>query len=101
MRIAALLLGSLLFLGCSSANKKIDEFADRACACTELECGKKVMEEFIGWAKDNSDARGDEDQAKKSFERMSTCISKLRTEMKDKDKDKAKADAPKDEPAKQ
>lgn len=84
MRISALILGTLLFvgLGCSSANKKIDEFADRACACTDTECGATVMKDFLAWAQENKDARGDEDQAKKSFTRMQGCISKLKASKK-------------------
>jgi hypothetical protein len=80
MRISALVLGPLLFLGlgCSSANKKIDEFADKACACTDAECGAQVMKDFLAWAQENKDARGDEEQAKKSFARMQGCISKLK-----------------------
>jgi hypothetical protein len=80
MRISALVLGSLLFLGfgCSNANKKIDEFADKACACTDAECGAQVMKDFLAWAQENKDARGDEEQAKKSFSRMQGCISKLK-----------------------
>jgi hypothetical protein len=80
MRISALVLGSLLVLGlgCSNANKKIDEFADKACECTDAECGAKVMKDFLAWAQENKDARGDEEQAKKSFARMQGCISKLK-----------------------
>lgn len=88
MRISALLLGALFAVGCSSANKDIEKFADRACECKDVECGKKVMEDFLGWAKENKDARGDEDAAKKSFEKMTTCISKLRADAK------AKPEAP-------
>ena len=78
MRISALVLGALLAVGCSSAaNKKLDELADRACACTDDGCGKKVMNDFISWANDNKDARGDEGAAEKSLERMQACLTKV------------------------
>jgi hypothetical protein len=79
MRISAFLLGTLFIFGCSSAaNKKLDEFADRACACKDAECAKKVEEDFTKWLADNKDATGDEDKAKKSAARMATCIAKAR-----------------------
>jgi len=82
------MLGSLLTIGlgglggCSSANKKLDEFADRACECKDMECGAKVTKDFIAWAQENQSARGDEDQAKKSISRMQECITKLRSSKK-------------------
>ena len=108
MRISALILGALLAAGCSSAaNKKLDEFADRACACTDADCGQKVMKDFLAWAKDNENARGSESAAEKSLKRMQDCITKLTTKMMkdpaggkadDKAADKA-ADKPDDKPA--
>ena len=103
MRISALLLGTLLAVGCSSAaNKKLDEFADRACACTDAECGQKVMKDFLTWAKDNENARGSESAAEKSLKKMQDCIGKLTSKaIKDKvgDKTDEKADKPADKPA--
>jgi outer membrane murein-binding lipoprotein Lpp len=82
MRISALVLGSLLAVGCSSAaNKKLDEFADRACACADVACSQKVMQDFEAWVKDNKDAKGDEGQAEKAVKKMGECIGKT---MKDK-----------------
>jgi phage shock protein A len=79
MRISAFILGTLFICGCSSeANKKLDEFADRACACKDAECAKKVEEDFTKWLSSNTDAKGDEDKAKKSAARMATCIAKAR-----------------------
>lgn len=95
MRISALLLGALLAVGCSSsANKKLDEFADRACACTDAECGQKVMADFLAWAKDNKDARGSESAAEKSLKKMQDCITKLSSKMM-----KDRADKPADDKA--
>lgn len=79
MRISALILGSLFALGCSSsANKKLDEFADKACACKDADCAKKVEEDFSKWLEANKDATGNEEEAKKSATRMMTCIMKAK-----------------------
>ena len=104
MRFSALLLGTLFAIGCSSsANKKLDEFADRACACTDAECAKKVEDDFQKWLSDNKDATGDEDKAKKSATRMMSCLMKVKLgkagekmEKMDKPADPA---APADKPA--
>jgi hypothetical protein len=82
MRISALILGTLFAVGCSSAaNKKLDEFADRACACKDAECGQAVMKDFLAWAKDNENARGDESKAEASMKRMQDCITKMTSKM--------------------
>jgi len=104
----------LFAAGCSSsANKKLDEFADRACACSDEACAKRVEDDFQKWLADNKDATGDEEKAKKSATRMMGCIMKARLgkmgekmEKMDKEKgekmDKAEekaADKPADEKA--
>jgi hypothetical protein len=77
MRISALLLGCLLAAGCSSAaNKKLDELADRACACTDAPCAEKVEADLREFVK--SDPKGNEDQAKKSLARLMTCVAKAK-----------------------
>ena len=66
-------------LGCSSsANKKLDEFADRACACKDADCAKKVEDDFSKWIEANKDATGNEEEAKKSATRMMTCVMKAK-----------------------
>jgi hypothetical protein len=107
MRISALLLGMLFAVGCSSsANKKLDEFADRACACTDEACAKKVEDDFQKWLSDNKDATGDEEKAKKSATRMMSCIMKAKLgkmgekmDKMDKPADTAAPAAPADKPA--
>jgi hypothetical protein len=99
MRISALILGTLFAVGCSSAaNKKLDEFADRACACKDAKCGQEVMGDFLKWAQENKDARGDEGKAEKSMKKMQDCIAKLTTKGMDKAMDKA-MDKPADDKA--
>lgn len=80
MRIAAVALGALLSLGalgCSSANKKANEFADKICACKDMECVTKVSEEAKAWAEKNTDASGDKKEMEKTATRISECMSKL------------------------
>jgi hypothetical protein len=68
---AAALLASM---GCHDASKDIEKFADRACACgKDAACGEKVLNEFAAWAKDNKEARGDQDKAKAAAERLLKC----------------------------
>ena len=68
---AAALVASV---GCHDASKDIEKFADRACACgKDAACGEKVLTEFAAWAKDNKEARGDQDKAKAAGERLFKC----------------------------
>jgi hypothetical protein len=69
---ATIILGTAL-LGCT-ANKEIEKFADRACACADKDCATKVSDEFAVWLKDNKNARGDEDKAAKDAERFAKCV---------------------------
>jgi hypothetical protein len=78
MRRFALLLGTLVAVGCSSAaNRKLDEIADRACACKDAECARKIGDEFVAWGKEYRGAKGDQAQADKAFERIVGCLVKV------------------------
>jgi hypothetical protein len=59
--------------GCT-ANKDIEKFADRACACTDKDCASKVADEIADWLLKNQNARGDETKAQADFERMGKCF---------------------------
>jgi hypothetical protein len=59
--------------GCHDASKDIEKFADRMCACKDATCGEKVLNDFAQWAKDNKNARGDEEKAAKHAERIGKC----------------------------
>ena len=67
---AAALVASV---GCHDASKDIEKFADRACACKDAACGEKVINEFATWAKNNKEARGDQEKAMKAAERIGKC----------------------------
>ena len=71
---ATIILGTSLLVGCT-ANKEIEKFADRACACADKDCATKVSDEFAVWLKDNKNARGDEEKAAKDAERFVKCTS--------------------------
>jgi hypothetical protein len=72
LAFAAALVASV---GCHDASKDIEKFADRACACAkDAACGEKVLNDFSAWAKDNKNARGDEDKAKAAGERLFKCV---------------------------
>jgi hypothetical protein len=78
MRASAVLLGALFALGCSrTANKKLDEIADRACACQDAECARKIGEDLAAWGKQYTGAEGDQEQAAKSYERLLGCLNKV------------------------
>ncbi len=71
-----LLLAVVFVLGCSDASKKIEELADRACACKDKACADKVIDDLVSFAKDNKNARGDEKKAAEQAQRMATCAIK-------------------------
>ena len=60
--------------GCHDASKDIEKFADRACACKDAACAEAVINDFSKWAKDNKNARGDQDKATKAAERIGKCV---------------------------
>ncbi len=77
MRISALALGTLLAVGCSGdTNRKLDEIADRACACADAACAKKAGEELAAWMKEAKGSRGDRGKAEQSFARATSCLMK-------------------------
>lgn len=82
MHIPRWVLGPVAALGlaaCSTAaNKQLDQFADRACACTTAECATQVEADLTKWIQDNQDARGDQDKAIKAIEKIGGCLTKTR-----------------------
>jgi hypothetical protein len=76
MKAIKLVVAAALILAtgaCHDASKDIEKFADRACACKDAACGEKVINEFAAWAKENKEARGDQDRAMKAAERIGKC----------------------------
>lgn len=75
MKALKLVFAAALFasVGCHDASKDIEKFADRACACKDAACGEKVINDFAAWAKDNKEARGDQEKAMKAAERIGKC----------------------------
>ena len=78
MKIKAIIFGLVVAAsaGCHDASKDIEKFADRACACKDAACSDKVLDDFAAWAKDNKNARGDQDKAAKAASRLGECVVK-------------------------
>jgi len=66
----------VVVMGCSDASKKVEELADRACACKDKACADKVIDDFVEFAKENKNARGDEKKAGEAAERLLSCVVK-------------------------
>jgi hypothetical protein len=76
MKAPKLVLAAALLLAtgaCHDASKDIEKFADRACACKDAACGEKVLNDFATWAKDNKEARGDQEKANAAAARIGKC----------------------------
>lgn len=73
----AILLGLVLAVaaGCSKdITKDVENLADRACACSEAECGRKVLADFVSLLDNNRNAKGDESTAQSAAKRMAGCV---------------------------
>ena len=70
------LLAILIVTGCHDAAKDIEKLADRACECKDKACAEKVLDDFVGYVKENQKAKGDEEKAAKEFGRMMECTTK-------------------------
>ena len=67
----------VLAAGCSKdLTKDLAKLADRACACTDAECGRKVIADLHALKKENENATGDEDTVRKEAVRLGECIVK-------------------------
>ncbi|HEY0254631.1 MAG TPA: hypothetical protein VGC41_24055 [Kofleriaceae bacterium] len=62
--------------GCGDASKKVEELADRACACKDKACADGVIDDFVTWAKENKNARGDQKKAEAAVQKMMSCAMK-------------------------
>lgn len=69
--------------GCSNDTvKRVEEMADRACACPDADCAGQVEKEFWAFAKEAGQKRGtkdDRDQVQQHYNRMRECIVKTRS----------------------
>ena len=61
-------------MSCSDKTAEFKVFVDRSCECKDVECGAKVLKDVASWAKENKNARGDEEKAKEYGEKLATCI---------------------------
>ena len=69
------LVFALTAAGCSKdVTKDVENLADRACACKQADCARKVIADFVSLAENNKNATGDEDKAQAAARRMGTCV---------------------------
>ena len=73
----SLLVVGLLASGCKKdVTKDIENLADRACACQDVPCAEKVVDDLLALADKNRKARGDEDRAQKAARKLGECVIK-------------------------
>jgi hypothetical protein len=69
----ALVLG----VGCSKAQKDLEEIEKRSCACTDAKCGDHMADELIEWAnKYKDDSVSNEDGLRDSLTKAVECMIK-------------------------
>lgn len=72
--LAFALLGTV---GCSKAQKDLEEIEKRACACTDAKCGDHMADELIEWAnKYKDDSVSNEDNLRTSLTNAVECMIK-------------------------
>lgn len=75
--LTVLLVGFLAASGCKKdVTKDIEGLADRACACTDVPCAEKVVDDLLALADKNRDADGDKDRAQTAARRIGECVMK-------------------------
>lgn len=85
MRARSILVPLLLALAGGCSNEvvgKVEEMANRACACRDAACADKVEKDFYDFSKANAKARGSDEEHKQTrehYNRMRECIVKLRS----------------------
>jgi hypothetical protein len=76
--VVSLGFAALFLAGCGNeVVKKVEEFADRACACKDTQCAEKVQADFMKFIADNADKKGsesDKNKVEKAAERLMKCI---------------------------
>ena len=63
---------------------RMEEFAERACACADATCANKVNEEFVSWAADRTDARAGDDERSRvqaAQTRLGECLARHEAEL--------------------
>jgi len=65
---------ALLSSCAKDVTKDIEAMADKACACTEVECARGVADSFLKLIQDNKRGRFDEKRAGAAIERVADCI---------------------------
>ncbi len=77
MRSLFVAFALVLCVGCSKAQKDLEEIEKRACACTDAKCGDHMADELMEWAnKYKDDNVSNEDSLSQSLTNAVDCMIK-------------------------
>lgn len=77
MRSLFVAFALLAGVGCSKAQKDLEEIEKRACACSDAKCGDHMADELIEWAnKYKDDSVSNEDGLRESLTNAVECMIK-------------------------
>lgn len=77
MRSLCVAVALLVGVGCSKAQKDLEEIEKRACACTDAKCGDHMADELMEWAnKYKDDSVSNEDGLRQSLTNAVECMIK-------------------------
>lgn len=77
MRSICVAVALLAGVGCSKAQKDLEELEKRACACTDAKCGDHMADELMEWAnKYKDDSVSNEDGLRQSLTNAVECMIK-------------------------
>ena len=77
MRSLFVAFALVLSVGCSKAQKDLEEIEKRACACSDAKCGDHMADELIEWAnKYKDDSVSNEDGLRDSLTNAVECMIK-------------------------
>ncbi|MGE0404164.1 MAG: hypothetical protein AB7T06_46075 [Kofleriaceae bacterium] len=64
-------------VGCSKAQRELEDIEKRACGCTDAKCGEAMADELIEWAnRHKDDSVSDEDGLRQSLTNAVDCMMK-------------------------
>jgi len=76
MRIASSLLSVIAvvgLLGCKDGSVELMKFADKACACKDVECARGVLGELSTFLAEHPRLRGDQERANEAAKKLGGC----------------------------
>jgi hypothetical protein len=77
MRSIFLAVALVVGVGCSKAQRDLEEIEKRACACTDAKCGDHMADELMVWANQyKDDSVSNEDDLRQSLTNAVECMIK-------------------------